>query len=903
MPRFRPSVLSSILTLIFCLFAASSANAIWVTTLVDEDVNNGVCSLREAIKAANMHAPYGGCSAGPGTETIEFYNVSGTINLNAPLPDITTPLNITGSGANRDTVAGNNTFRLLNIALPAALNTVKITGLSFTGGRRTAPGNAAAIEFNNSVMDTRLIIDHCEFYGNSGGGAGDDSSVLFARVLGFLTLDGSTFRNNSADHVIRTGTDMAFTFTNVTISDNTGSGAAIYVSSNAPLGTIVNSTVTNNNIGLWHANTAIESPVKIKNSIFAENVSGNLKRTPVACPSIINNIVSDGYNIFDDDPGGNLCAPVATDLINTAPKLAPLALDGGTVQTRIPLYTSPARDRIPGQPGLAFPSPDQRGAYRAIHGKADVGAVEMSSYVTSAASSGEFTLIEALSVSPLNSTIQFDPVFFSVPRTIALTNTLFRSGGITINGPGAHLLTIAGNGTFKLFSLATAPRDVVTFNDISFTGGAKNFFDSASVVEIGGGIEGGKLNINRCEFYGNGTAAAPGDMIYAINAQGVSINASTLRNNVARHVIYSNEASLDIVNSTISGNTGTGAAVYLGGGQSTVNITSSTITGNNQGIWNASNFSLVTVNLKSTILSRNGNTNLKRSGIASCNLIKTSGNNLIDDDTWGQFVNSDQTDLLGASFDPRLAPLDYYGGPTRTHALKAGSAAIDAGGVSGLPPTDQRGSPRIIGPAADIGSFERNITFDQASLPVGRANNPYNGGNPYQLTVTRQALFTAMKGAEPFTVEVFAPASFAVVPSPGQTFPPGLTLSPDGKISGVPTLGGTYTFTLKATDTDGMAGAAQYAMNVLAPPTAAHVSAGGRVTDSAGRAIPGALVRMTSISGHLRSALTNAFGYYRFDDVQAGETYMFNAASKRYRFDPRVITVNDELADLDFVAR
>ncbi|HEY6986072.1 MAG TPA: choice-of-anchor Q domain-containing protein, partial [Rhodanobacteraceae bacterium] len=58
--------------------------------------------------------------------------------------------------------------------------------------------------------------------------------------------------------------------------------------------------------------------------------------------------------------------------------------------------------------------------------------------------------------------------------------------------------------------------------------------------------------------------------------------------------------------------------------------------------------------------------------------------------------------------DPLLQPLAYNGGPTRTHALLVGSAALDAGNdVVGLS-NDQRGvgHPRTIGSAPDIGAFE-----------------------------------------------------------------------------------------------------------------------------------------------------------------------------------------------------
>ena len=41
--------------------------------------------------------------------------------------------------------------------------------------------------------------------------------------------------------------------------------------------------------------------------------------------------------------------------------------------------------------------------------------------------------------------------------------------------------------------------------------------------------------------------------------------------------------------------------------------------------------------------------------------------------------------------DPKFGPLANKGGPTKTHALLAGSLAIDKGDNAALPPTDQRG--------------------------------------------------------------------------------------------------------------------------------------------------------------------------------------------------------------------
>jgi len=60
--------------------------------------------------------------------------------------------------------------------------------------------------------------------------------------------------------------------------------------------------------------------------------------------------------------------------------------------------------------------------------------------------------------------------------------------------------------------------------------------------------------------------------------------------------------------------------------------------------------------------------------------------------------------LIGV--DPMVGPLANNGGPTLTMALLPGSPAIDAADPAAAPATDQRGVPRPVGPAPDIGAFE-----------------------------------------------------------------------------------------------------------------------------------------------------------------------------------------------------
>ncbi len=88
----------------------------------------------------------------------------------------------------------------------------------------------------------------------------------------------------------------------------------------------------------------------------------------------------------------------------------------------------------------------------------------------------------------------------------------------------------------------------------------------------------------------------------------------------------------------------------------------------------------------------------------------------------------------------------------------------------------------------------------------------------------------------------------------------------------------------------------------LIPPTAASVPISGRVMTPKGRGLFNAVVSMSDSNGNTRIARTNTFGYYRFDNVLAGETYFMSVRSKRYVFDSRVVSIIDELTDVDFIA-
>jgi hypothetical protein len=97
------------------------------------------------------------------------------------------------------------------------------------------------------------------------------------------------------------------------------------------------------------------------------------------------------------------------------------------------------------------------------------------------------------------------------------------------------------------------------------------------------------------------------------------------------------------------------------------------------------------------------------------------------------------------------------------------------------------------------------------------------------------------------------------------------------------------------------AGASASNFTILAP-SAPTVSVRGRIVAANGKGIAGAIVSLSDGAGATRTAISNAFGYYHFDDVTTGETYVFDVYSKRHNFVPRVVTVNEDMTELNFIA-
>lgn len=110
-------------------------------------------------------------------------------------------------------------------------------------------------------------------------------------------------------------------------------------------------------------------------------------------------------------------------------------------------------------------------------------------------------------------------------------------------------------------------------------------------------------------------------------------------------------------------------------------------------------------------------------------------------------------------------------------------------------------------------------------------------------------------------------------------------------------------FATKTICSSGLTSLSPFAIATVAP-LAAAVSISGRVTTANGQGIRNARLILTATDGSRRTATTSTFGYYKFDEVEIGHTYVLEVVSRRYTFanPTRVFTLQDELTDMDFVA-
>ena len=346
--------------------------------------------------------------------------------------------------------------------------------------------------------------------------------------------------------------------------------------------------------------------------------------------------------------------------------------------------------------------------------------------VTNTNSSGDGSLRSAILQANSNegaNTIIFDSSLSG--DTISLTSgQLEITGPVTIKGLGAEEIAVDASDNTRVFYIDDGSFETsieVKIRKLAISGGNS---------ERGGGgiLNNESLTLSNVKVYGNTTDSDGGGIV---NGGTLNLINSTISGNSADLSgggIDNQISTLNVTNSTISGN----YAYYGGGGidntaqygggaerNAKVSLSNSTIAGNSAyygggGITN----NLGTVSLSNSIIANNENADISKAD--DLDTINIKGINLVEDGslTGKNVINQ----------DPNLSPLQDNGGSTKTHALRSGSPAINAGDNSEIPPDtqdlngdgdtgenipyDQRGQDfgRLVNGNVDLGSYEFNAS-------------------------------------------------------------------------------------------------------------------------------------------------------------------------------------------------
>ena len=317
----------------------------------------------------------------------------------------------------------------------------------------------------------------------------------------------------------------------------------------------------------------------------------------------------------------------------------------------------------------------------------------------------------------------------TLSQSTVMNSAAENGGGIHING-GALEMTAsdvisnsAGSGAgiyaFETNSVTLQTSNLMHNEATSTGGGLWAYISTVSITSTqvisneagsaGGGIYVvwiGDLQLASSHVMSN-TAADGGGLGLSGSSVSATIIDSTFYNNLVTSqggAIFNSESQLQVENSTLSGNHADeeGGAIYDSG---IITLTHTTVVSNTADDTSSGviHFTSNNVTAEGSLFAHNAPLNFNPQGILG---VVDAGNNLFSSD-----------DCL-PTCDPLLLPLADNGGETWTHALQAGSPAIDVGS-SGTAVSDQRGVSRPQRLGYDAGAYEYELSCGASPWTAG----------------------------------------------------------------------------------------------------------------------------------------------------------------------------------------
>ncbi len=262
----------------------AAAATISVTTAADEFADPGPgtgCSLREAVRAANSDAAYGGCPAGNGADTIILGAAGYTLTRPGTMEnatatgdlDVLQDLTITGQGSAATTIDGGGLDRVLHVdvAFGGAGPDLAVSDLTVRGGDGTSFGGGILVEYEGGLTLDRVVVTDNEV-SDTGGGlhAADDATVTVTNssIIGNRSTNQGGGIGNWQDSV------MSLTDTTVSGNFSEADGGGIINENSASL-TITRSTISQNTTSMDRGGGIFINNDGILN-LTNSTISGNL---------------------------------------------------------------------------------------------------------------------------------------------------------------------------------------------------------------------------------------------------------------------------------------------------------------------------------------------------------------------------------------------------------------------------------------------------------------------------------------------------------------------------------------------------------------------------------------------------------------------------------------------------
>lgn len=530
---------------------------------------------------------------------------------------------------------------------------------------------------------------------------------------------------------------------------------------------------------------------------------------------------------------------------------------------------------------------------------------------------------------------------------VTLNNCIVRDNFSGLAGGGI----IVNNATASL----TLNNTTVTNNTSAVATGANNSFGGGIYVSVAGAT----LTATDSTISNNtasnasttaGTDARGGGIFSSgtVTLTNTTVSNNTISATVATSIgggIYHQGAIFTLNNSNVSGNTATaaGANSGLGGGiaqfTGTVNVNDSTITtntatssGTGNGTAGGIYQQLSTLNItRSTVSSNNAANRAGVYTIASTAATTTINSSAIVNNTSsvagsGGITNltvgaaNAVTNINNSTVGGNMTAASGGGIENFTNGVGAATVNINFSTIAGnAANTDNTGADgggglaNLIGTGAGAGVIQiTNSIVADNTIGTGGTGPDISGtitsGNYNHVENLAGGTFAPMAndvtGTDPKLTPLALNGGTTLNYKPAPTSPVLDTIPTGTNGCGTAPFDVDQRNMVRPTDSNNdMLAACEKGADEVIAVTAAGVSIKGQVLNGTGKKAQGianAIVTMVDGFGNTRVTRTNSFGYYQFDDVEVGQTYVFYVSARRYQFGTQAVSINNEVNNYDF---